>query len=166
MFDKSFESTTISSDTLVDHVLNLVNNGPASNDISERKRAMSIVNRLYAGNNINGLKAAGILSEMGILPPVANYRAVPELDIPSYLYSVDESEAQLRERIASAKDEQYRRRDKTTPQEEADYRQKITEGVAAATPEIKAIIAEINAASTLTELDAIVIVEPKETGVI
>lgn len=143
---------TLSGELLVDSLSNVIANNTSSSDIMVRKRAHLIVNQLYAGDRTSGLKAAGIMVELGWLPPVLRYSAVPPMDTTGYVdKAAKASVSELKNLIKEAKDATYRKKLKLLPEAEANYRNMLTEGVLLVGDEIRAL----NAKATRIERDAI-----------
>lgn len=140
MFDVGFEALD-SGEKIVDVLNNLVVGlSGDSRDVS-----LAIVNRLSELRT--GLRAAGIMSELGWLPPVAKFEAVPPTtEPPARLESPTASVDRLTEIVNKAKESAYRAGGKTTPQEEVEYRNRIAEAVRIAQPDIQEAFA---AAETL-----------------
>ena len=140
MFDVGFEALD-SGEKIVDVLNNLVVGlSGDSRDVS-----LAIVNRLSELRT--GLRAAGIMSELGWLPPVAKFEAVPPTtEPPARLESPTATVTRLTEIVNKAKESAYRAGGKTTPQEEAEYRNRIAEAVRIAQPDIQEAFA---AAETL-----------------
>jgi hypothetical protein len=134
---------------LIDALNNVITNLGGDN----RNVALSIVQRLRRGELESGLKAAGIMSELGWLPPVARYTAVPPtVEAPAELESPTASRERLAEIIQSAKDSSYRAGGKTTPQEEAQYRRAIAQAVELVQPEVLAASARAEELQRKAEL--------------
>lgn len=140
LFHKGFEVLD-SGEMIVDVLINKVVSITGDN----RDISMAIVNRLSGLKT--GLRAAGIMSELGWLPPVAKFEAIPPTtEPPTRLESPTASKDRLIEIVNKAKESAYRAGGKTTPQEEIAYRNQIIEAVRVAQPEIQEAFA---AAETL-----------------
>jgi hypothetical protein len=147
LFDKGLAQ--LGGANLVDALNNVITNLGGDN----RNITLGIVNRLYRGEFEAGLRAAGIMSELGWLPPVASYTAVPPtVEAPAELESPTASRERLAEIIQSAKDSSYRAGGKTTPQEEAQYRRAITQAVELVQPEVLAASARAEELQRKAEL--------------
>jgi hypothetical protein len=140
LFHKGFEVLE-SGEMIVD----VLNNKIVSITGDNRDISMAIVNRLSGLKT--GLRAAGVMSELGWLPPVAKFEAIPPtVEPPASFESPTASKDRLIELVDKAKESAYRAGGKTTPQEEVAYRNKIIEAVRVAQPEIQEAFA---AAETL-----------------
>jgi hypothetical protein len=140
LFHKGFEVLE-SGEMIVD----VLNNKIVSITGDNRDISMAIVNRLSGLKT--GLRAAGVMSELGWLPPVAKFEAIPPtVEPPASFESPTASKDRLIELVDKAKESAYRAGGKTTPQEEVAYRSKIIEAVRVAQPEIQEAFA---AAETL-----------------
>ena len=140
LFHKGFEVLD-SGEMIVDVLINKVVSITGDN----RDISMAIVNRLSGLKT--GLRAAGVMSELGWLPPVAKFEAIPPtVEPPASFESPTASKDRLIELVNKAKESAYRAGGKTTPQEEVAYRSKIIEAVRVAQPEIQEAFA---AAETL-----------------
>ena len=134
---------------LVDALNNLVSNLGGDN----RHIAIGIVNRLYRGEFESGLRAAGIMAELGWLPPVANFNAVPpDTEAPDTLESPTASRERLAKIIQDSKEKAYRSVGSTTPQEEAEYRRTIAQAVELVQPEVLAASARAEELQRKAEL--------------
>lgn len=134
---------------LVDALNNLVSNLGGDN----RHIAIGIVQRLYRGEFESGLRAAGIMAELGWLPPVANFNAVPpDTEAPDTLESPTASRERLAKIIQDSKEKAYRSVGSTTPQEEAEYRRTIAQAVELVQPEVLAASARAEELQRKAEL--------------
>jgi len=148
MFDENLAN--LSNEKLIDSLGDLMSNFGGEN----RNLALLIVNYLYAGRLESGLRAAGIMSELGWLPPVAGIEAVaPTIEVSDELESPTAPKEDLIRLIASAKEKAYRAVGAPTPEEEVVYRRRILEGVMFAEPQILEASAKAEGFQRTAELD-------------
>jgi hypothetical protein len=145
----SFNETlaTLEGEQLLDVLANVISNA------GDRNVSLAVTNRLYSLRNIAGLRAAGIMAELGWLPPVVGFKAVaPEVRATTELESPEASRERLLQIISAAKDSSYRAANMATPEEEATYRARLVEAVQMAQPEIQQAISVANEKSIQAEL--------------
>jgi len=141
------ELVTLEGERLLDLLANVISNA------GDRNVSLAVTNRLYSLRNIAGLRAAGIMAELGWLPPVAGFKAVaPEVRATTELESPEASRERLLQIISAAKDSSYRAANMATPEEEATYRARLVEAVQMAQPEIQQAISVANEKSIQAEL--------------